>query len=67
MMMNSRRKNPCFNRDSNPRSQGPSDQGLRLRARGHWDRQNCLRYLLLPLPPPHMALQSTLEPSLPVD
>jgi hypothetical protein len=34
------RTHPCLKRDSNLRSQRPSDQGLRLRQRGHWDRQN---------------------------
>jgi hypothetical protein len=31
-------KHPCLKQDSNPRSQRPSDQGLRLRPRGNWDR-----------------------------
>jgi hypothetical protein len=31
-------KHPCRKRDSNPRSQRPSDQGLRFRLRGHCDR-----------------------------
>jgi hypothetical protein len=29
-------KCPCFKRDSNPRLERPSDQGLRLRPRCHW-------------------------------
>jgi hypothetical protein len=31
-----RQKHPCLKRDSNRRPQRPSDQGLRLRPRGHW-------------------------------
>jgi hypothetical protein len=31
-------KHPCLNRDSNPMSQLLSDQGLRLRPRGFWNR-----------------------------
>jgi hypothetical protein len=31
-------KHPFLERDSNPPSQGPSDQGFRLRPRGHWER-----------------------------
>jgi hypothetical protein len=31
-------RHPCFKRDSNTRSQCPSNQGLRLRPRGKWDR-----------------------------
>jgi hypothetical protein len=31
-------KHPCFRWDSNPRSQGPSDQNQCLRQRSHWDR-----------------------------
>jgi hypothetical protein len=31
-------KHPCLEKDSNPRSQCPSDQRPRLRPRGHWDR-----------------------------
>jgi hypothetical protein len=38
-------KRPCLKRDPNPRSQRPSDQGLRLRPRGRWDRQ--LKYKAL--------------------
>jgi hypothetical protein len=37
-------KHPCLKRNSNPRSQQPSDQSLRIRQRGHWDR-------------PHLKLQ----------
>jgi hypothetical protein len=29
----------CLKRDTNPRCQRPSDQGLRLRPSRHWDRQ----------------------------
>jgi hypothetical protein len=32
-------KHPCLKRDSHPRSQRPSDQGLRLRPRDHWDQR----------------------------
>jgi hypothetical protein len=31
-------KHKCLKRDSNPRFQRLSDQGLRLRPRGHWDQ-----------------------------
>jgi hypothetical protein len=31
MMLNRQEKRPCLKRNSNPRSQGPSDEGLRLR------------------------------------
>jgi hypothetical protein len=31
-------KHPCLKRDSNPRSQCPSDQGLWLWPRGYWDQ-----------------------------
>jgi hypothetical protein len=42
-------KHTCHKRDANPRSQRPSDQGLRLRPRGHWDLPyrtytNCITY-----------------------
>jgi hypothetical protein len=30
-------KHPCRKRNSNPGSQRPSNEGLRLRQRGHWD------------------------------
>jgi hypothetical protein len=33
-----RDKDPCRKRDSNPLSQRPSDQGLCLKQRGHWDQ-----------------------------
>jgi len=33
--MNRRGQTSCLQRDSNPRSQLPSDQGLRLRPCGH--------------------------------
>jgi hypothetical protein len=33
-----RDKHPCLERDSNPRSQQPTGQDLRLRPHGHWDR-----------------------------
>jgi hypothetical protein len=32
-------KHPCLERDSNPRSQQPTDQDPRLRQHGHCDRQ----------------------------
>jgi hypothetical protein len=32
-------KRTNIQRDSNPGSPSPSDQGLRLRPRGHWDRR----------------------------
>jgi hypothetical protein len=35
MTMNRQDKQPCLKRDSNPRSQRPSDEGLRLRPRDH--------------------------------
>jgi hypothetical protein len=31
-------KHPCLKQDLDPRSQRPSDQGLRLRRHGHWGR-----------------------------
>jgi hypothetical protein len=31
-------KHPCFKQDSNPQTQRPCDQGLRLRPRSHWDQ-----------------------------
>jgi hypothetical protein len=39
--------NPCLNRDSNPQSQRPSNQGLRLRPSGHWNglKPSVLNYL----------------------
>jgi hypothetical protein len=39
-----RDKLPCFERDSNPRSQQPTGQDPRLRPRGHCDRQILLLY-----------------------
>jgi hypothetical protein len=38
-------KHPCFKGNMNPRSQGPSDQGLR--PRGHWDRRKLSYFTIL--------------------
>jgi len=39
MMMNRWGKISKLKRDSKARSRCPSDQGLRLRPHGHWDRR----------------------------
>jgi hypothetical protein len=45
MMMINRQEHPCLKRDSNPRSQRPSDLGLHLRPRGHKTRSSALDLL----------------------
>jgi hypothetical protein len=39
-------KHPCLERDSNPWSQRPRDEGLRLRPRGHWEMVNMFFLLI---------------------
>jgi hypothetical protein len=50
MMMNSEEKHPCLKRDSNPRSQRPSHQGVPLRLVGErGGAENCVEILRLKL------------------